>query len=67
MGVYKLPGSIVDKISSAVARYFWGKTGPTRKLHWRNRETMCTPKILGGMRFKDLRVFNDALRGSQDW
>ncbi|XP_019108059.2 uncharacterized mitochondrial protein AtMg00310-like [Beta vulgaris subsp. vulgaris] len=67
MGVYKLPGSIIDKISAAMARFFWGQTGPTRKIHWRNWETMCTPKFLGGMGFNDLRVFNDALLGRQAW
>lgn len=28
---------------------------------------MCTSKFFGGMSFKDLRIFNDALLGRQAW
>ncbi|XP_048494767.1 uncharacterized protein LOC125494918 [Beta vulgaris subsp. vulgaris] len=67
MGVYKLPCSIIQKIHSAMARFWWGNSDSSRKVHWKSWETMCTLKCLGGMGFKDLSVFNDALLGRQAW
>lgn len=49
-----------------MARFFWG-SGPGRKIHWMSWEAICTPKFLGGMCFKVLRVFNDVLLGRQAW
>lgn len=67
MGVYKLPYFINEKVNSTMTLFFWGQIGPNQKIHWKNWDNMCTPKILGGMGFKDLRVFNDALLGRQAW
>ena len=67
MGVYKLPCSIIQKIHSAMARFWWGSSDSQRKIHWKNWDSMCTLKCFGGMGLKDLRVFNDALLGRQAW
>ncbi|XP_048497854.1 uncharacterized mitochondrial protein AtMg00310-like [Beta vulgaris subsp. vulgaris] len=64
MGVYKFP---VDAISSAMARFWWGGKGEARGMHWLSWEKLCKPKCMGGMGFKDLAVFNDALLGRQVW
>lgn len=50
-----------------MAKFFWGSDGLKRKIHWRNWASMCTPKCEGGMGFKDLTVFNEALLGRQGW
>ncbi|XP_010666711.1 uncharacterized protein LOC104883845 [Beta vulgaris subsp. vulgaris] len=67
MGVYKFPAAIIHEISSAMARFWWGGKGEARKMHWISWEKLCKPKCLGGMGFKDLAVFNDALLGRQVW
>ncbi|XP_021738796.1 uncharacterized protein LOC110705261 [Chenopodium quinoa] len=67
MGVYKFPCLVIEKINSAMARFFWGCSDTRRKTHWRSWSTLCTPKCLGGMGFRDLSVFNDALLGRQAW
>ncbi|XP_010690686.1 uncharacterized protein LOC104904188 [Beta vulgaris subsp. vulgaris] len=36
MGFYKLPASIIQKIHSAMARFWWGSSDSQRKIHWKN-------------------------------
>ncbi|XP_021721052.1 uncharacterized protein LOC110688593 [Chenopodium quinoa] len=48
MGVYKLPATVVQRIQSAMARFWWGTSEGKRKTHWRNWSSMCTLKCLGG-------------------
>ncbi|XP_048493277.1 uncharacterized protein LOC125493797 [Beta vulgaris subsp. vulgaris] len=47
MGVYKLPSSIIQKIHSAMARFWWGSSDTRWKIHWLNWDSMCTLKCLG--------------------
>ncbi|XP_057249396.1 uncharacterized protein LOC130590838 [Beta vulgaris subsp. vulgaris] len=67
MGVYKFPSWVTNAISTAMARFFWGQTEGRRRVHWRSWKSMCELKCLGGLGFKDLEVFNDALLGRQAW
>lgn len=48
-------------------RFWWGSSVTSRKVHWKNLDSMCSLKCLGGMGFKELAVFNDALLGRQAW
>lgn len=67
MGVYKFPTIIIQKIQDAMVRCQRGSSDAKRKTNWKSWETMCTLKSLGGMGFKDLAVFNDALLGRHAW
>ncbi|XP_021726597.1 uncharacterized protein LOC110693730 [Chenopodium quinoa] len=67
MGVYKIPAGVIDDIHAMMARFWWGQEDDKRRVHWKSWKDLCTPKFLGGMGFRDLRVFNDALLGRQAW
>lgn len=67
MSVYKIPVSVIQSIHSAMARFRWGQRALERKIHWKSWEALCNLKCIGGLGFRDLGVFNEALLGRQAW
>ncbi|KAL5563032.1 hypothetical protein UlMin_032779 [Ulmus minor] len=65
MSCFILPDSIVKEIEAACARFWWGSTPEHRRVHWKKWRDICSPKAMGGMGFKNLSVFNQALLGKQ--
>ncbi|XP_021715423.1 uncharacterized protein LOC110683373 [Chenopodium quinoa] len=61
MSIFKLPDGFIDDIHSMLARFWWGSTETIKKIHWQRWESLCQPKALGGLGFKDLKWFNQAL------
>jgi hypothetical protein len=51
----------VQKITSIVARFWWGGDEQKRKLHWRKWDNIAIPKYSGGMGFRDFQLFNQAM------
>jgi hypothetical protein len=61
MGVFKIPFGLCDELTQMIIDYWWGKEDGKHKMHWISWDDLLRPKCRGGIGFKDLRLFNQAL------
>ncbi|KAK3225933.1 hypothetical protein Dsin_005795 [Dipteronia sinensis] len=67
MSIFKLPVSVCKDISAMAFKFWWDSREGKRKTSWISWENLCTPKGNGGMGFKNLSLFNQALLAKQAW
>ena len=67
MSVFKIFVGLCDDIKRNIAGFWWSKKKENRGIPWTRWEEMSRAKIKGGMRFRDISSFNQALVAKQGW
>ncbi|XP_074293711.1 uncharacterized protein LOC141620847 [Silene latifolia] len=67
MSIFKIPVNFCDELRSMMSRFWWGHEDGKRGISWVSWKTLCQPKGMGGMGFRDFKLFNLALLGKQAW